>query len=77
MQRVINLVAVVSFVLSSTATAAIFMMFYRVQALKQLAISRIELEVQKSLTEALPGETDRMMNMLPKNTGPAIPSVGK
>lgn len=77
MQRIINLLAVTSFLLSGSMTAALVISFFQMEALQRAAVKRISGQITGAVEKELTGQFDQKLkgvsDSFPTQTGPAIP----
>jgi hypothetical protein len=70
MQKIINLLAVVSFLLSAGMSAMAIFVVLNAPKMKEAAIEKIQAEVMVLVMDATAKE---MQGMMPVETGPALP----
>lgn len=77
MQKIINLLAVTSFLLSGSMTAALVISFFQMEALQRAAVKRISSQITGAVEKELTGQFDQKLkgvsDSFPAQTGPAIP----
>jgi len=74
MQKVFNLMAVASFVMSGTLVAGTVVFYSRIPSLTKKYISELKLDLTQTILDQVPVPEIPEMPTLPKTTGPAIPS---
>jgi hypothetical protein len=75
MQKVFNVMAVASFVMSGAMAVGGVLFYTRVPSMAKKYISDLKLELTKTILEQVPVPEMPEMPQLPKTTGPAIPSI--
>ena len=75
MQKVINILAVLSFVGTASIIGGGAYVYMNREALAEQAKERITKAATAAITEALPGMLDTAVPELPEVTGPAMPSM--
>lgn len=73
MQKVINVMAVLSFLGTVTIIGGSGYVYWRRDAIVEDVKSKITAAVTQTVTNALPGLVDSAVPELPKATGPALP----
>ena len=73
MQKVFNVMAVASFVMSGAMAVGGVLFYTRIPSLTKLYISELKLELTQMITDMVPGQIDQAMPELPTTTGPAVP----
>ena len=77
MRLILDLMAVTGFALSASMTAALVITYTQFDSMKQKAIENMTGQITGAVTEKLTGELegkfDGMVDMIPTQTGPAIP----
>ena len=73
MQKVFNLMAVASFVMSGTLVAGTVVFYSRIPSLTKKYISELKLDLTQTILDQVPVPEIPEMPELPKATGPAIP----
>ena len=73
MQKIINVLAVLSFVGVSGIVGGGAYVYLNREALAEQARERVTKAVTEAVTAALPGMLDAAMPELPNTTGPALP----
>ena len=73
MQKVFNVMAVASFVMSGAMAVGGVLFYTRVPSLTKKYISDLKLELTKTILEQVPVPEIPEMPKLPTETGPAIP----
>ena len=73
MQKSLNILTAVTFVIAVCNAAVIVMAFTRGPSMVKKYISDIKLELTEALTQMVPGEIEEALPELPTSTGPAIP----
>ena len=73
MQKVFNLMAVASFVMSGTMVVGGVLFYSRIPSLTKKYISELKLELTETILNQVPVPEIPEMPELPKATGPAIP----
>ena len=76
MQKVINILAVVSFVGVAGIIGGGATVYLRRDAIVEDVKGKITAAVTETVTNAIPGMLDSAMPELPSATGPAVPSLG-
>ena len=74
MQKIINLLAVVSFLLSAGMSALAIFVALNAPKMKEAAIEKIQAEVMVLVMDAT---AKKMQGMMPVETGPALPFSGQ
>ena len=74
MQKIINLLAVVSFLLSAGMSALAIFVTLNAPKMKEAAIEKIQAEVMVLVMDAT---SKKMQGMMPVETGPALPFSGQ
>ena len=74
MQKVFNLMAVASFVMSGTLVAGTVVFYSRIPSLTKKYISELKLDLTQTILDQVPVPEIPEMPTLPTETGPAIPS---
>ena len=74
MQKVFNVMAVASFVMSGTMAVGGVLFYTRVPSLTKKYISELKLELTKTILDQVPVPEIPEMPKLPTETGPAITS---
>tara|TARA_A100001201_G_scaffold92791_1_gene80782 strand:+ start:20 stop:250 length:231 start_codon:yes stop_codon:yes gene_type:complete len=75
MQKVFNVMAVASFVMSGAMAVGGVLFYTRVPSMAKKYISDLKLELTKTILDQVPVPEIPEMPQLPKTTGPAIPSI--
>ena len=73
MQKYLNTLTAVTFVIAVCNAAVIVMAFTRGPSMVKKYISEIKLELTETLTQMVPGEIEGALPEFPKSTGPAVP----
>ena len=73
MQKVFNVMAVASFVMSGAMAVGGVLFYTRVPSLTKKYISELKLELTKTILDQVPVPEIPEMPKLPTETGPAIP----
>lgn len=77
MQKIVNALAVTAFLLSGSMTAALVITFFQMEALQRAAVKRISGQITDAVEKELTGQFDDKLkgvsDLLPAQTGPAIP----
>ena len=77
MQKIFNLISVLSFAMSGAVVGSGFYAFSKLPELKQQAIDEAKALVGElvsgAVTDAMPGQVKEMIPVLPAETGPALP----
>ena len=73
MQKLFNVMAAASFVMSGAMVAGSVIFYTRIPSLTKLYISELKLELTQMITDMVPGQIDQAMPELPTTTGPAVP----
>ena len=77
MQKVFNVLAVLSFAMSGALVGGSYYAFSKLPGLKQQAIEEAKALVGElvsgAVTDAMPGQVKEMIPALPTETGPALP----
>ena len=77
MRKVIDALALTGFALSASLTAALVISYYQFDNIKRQAIENLTGEITGAvtgqLTKELDGKFDGMVDMIPTQTGPAVP----
>tara|TARA_Y100001938_G_C7994398_1_gene381259 strand:+ start:731 stop:955 length:225 start_codon:yes stop_codon:yes gene_type:complete len=73
MQKVINVLAVLSFIGLSSILATSGYVYWRRDAIAEQVTENITQAATEAIADVLPGMLDAAMPELPKTTGPAIP----
>jgi hypothetical protein len=77
MRKLVDAMAVAGFALSASMTAALVITYTQFDSMKQKAIqgmtTQITGAVTGELTKQLDGKFDGMVEMIPTQTGPAVP----
>ena len=73
MQKLINLMAVVGFLLSTSMTAALVISFFQFNSFMDKSMERIGGQVTEHIEAELEGKIQNSMPKLPDSTGPALP----
>tara|TARA_Y100000287_G_C13986755_1_gene240871 strand:+ start:161 stop:394 length:234 start_codon:yes stop_codon:yes gene_type:complete len=76
MQKLINILAVVSFVGVAGIIGGGATVYLRRDAIVEDVKGKITAAVTETVTKAIPGMLDSAMPELPSATGPAVPSLG-
>ena len=76
MQKLINILAVVSFVGVAGIIGGGATVYLRRDAIIEDVKGKITAAVTETVTSAIPGMLDSAMPELPSATGPAVPSLG-
>ena len=76
MQKLINILAVVSFVSVAGIIGGGATVYLRRDAIIEDVKGKITAAVTETVTNAIPGMLDSAMPELPSATGPAVPSLG-
>ena len=76
MQKLINILAVVSFVGVAGIIGGGATVYLRRDAIIEDVKGKITAAVTETVTNAIPGMLDSAMPELPSATGPAVPSLG-
>ena len=76
MQKLINILAVVSFVGVAGIIGGGAAVYLRRDAIVEDVKGKITAAVTETVTNAIPGMLDSAMPELPSATGPAVPSLG-
>jgi hypothetical protein len=76
MQKLINILAVVSFVGVAGIIGGGATVYLRRDAIVEDVKGKITAAVTETVTNAIPGMLDSAMPELPSATGPAVPSLG-
>ena len=76
MQKLINILAVVSFVGVAGIIGGGVTVYLRRDAIVEDVKGKITAAVTETVTNAIPGMLDSAMPELPSATGPAVPSLG-
>ena len=74
MQKVFNLMAVASFVMSGTLVAGTVVFYSRIPSLTKKYISELKLDLTQTILDQVPVPEIPEMPKLPTETGPAIKS---
>ena len=72
MQKVLNLLGVLGFVMSGTMVVGSLVLYTRIPSLTKYYMSELKLELTKVITQMVPAKLDDVMPELPSATGPAI-----
>ena len=75
MQKVINVIALLSGLTSLAVLGGGAYLYTQKDALVQGAVSKVTEAATEAITKALPGMLDSAMPELPEVTGPAVPSA--
>ena len=73
MQKLFNVMAAASFVMSGAMVAGTVVFYTRIPSITKHYISQLKGELTGMVTELVPAEIDDAMPELPTQTGPAIP----
>ena len=77
MRIIIDAMAVTGFVLSTSMTTALVISYTQFESMKQKAIENMTGQITGAVTDKLNGELegkfDGMVDMIPTQTGPAVP----
>jgi len=73
MQKVFNLMAVASFVMSGTLVAGTVVFYSRIPSLTKKYISELKLDLTQTILDQVPVPEIPEMPTLPTETGPAVP----
>ena len=73
MQKLFNVMAVTSFVMSGTLVAGVVVLYSNIPSITKHYMSQLQEELGKMVTDKLPVQLDKAMPKLPTSTGPAIP----
>ena len=74
MQKLFNVMAAASFVMSGAMVAGLVIFYTRIPSLTKLYISELKLELTKTILDQVPVPKMPEMPKLPTKTGPAITS---
>lgn len=74
MQKVFNLMAVASFVMSGAMVVGGVLFYSRIPSLTKKYISELKLDLTQTILDQVPVPEIPEMPTLPKTTGPVIPS---
>ena len=75
MQKVINVIALLSGLTSLAVLGGGAYLYTQKDALVQGAVNKVTEAATEAITKALPGMLDSAMPELPSSTGPAIPKL--
>jgi|TARA_R100000084_G_scaffold23399_1_gene8346 hypothetical protein len=75
MQKIYNLLGVLSFVMSGTMAVMGVVAYTRVPSMVKNYTSELKLELTKTILDQIPVPEIPKMPQLPSQTGPAIPSI--
>ena len=73
MQKYLNTLTAVTFVIAVCNAAVIVMAFTRGPSMVNKSISDIKLELTETLTQMVPTQIEGALPEFPKSTGPAVP----
>ena len=73
MQKLFNVMAVTSFVMSGTLVAGVVVLYSNIPSITKHYMSQLQEELGKMVTDKLPIQLDKAMPKLPTSTGPAVP----
>lgn len=77
MRKVIDALALTGFALSASLTAALVISYYQFDNIKKQAVENLTGQITGAVTdklaEDLEGKFDGMVDMIPTQTGPAVP----
>tara|TARA_R100000406_G_scaffold5271_3_gene3615 strand:+ start:365 stop:598 length:234 start_codon:yes stop_codon:yes gene_type:complete len=73
MQKLFNVMAAASFVMSGAMVAGTVVFYTRIPSITKHYISQLKGELTGMVTELVPAEIDNAMPELPTQTGPAMP----
>ena len=73
MQKLFNVMAAASFVMSAGMVFGTVTIYSRIPALTKRYVSELKLELTQMITDMVPGQIDEVMPELPTQTGPAMP----
>jgi len=77
MRKVIDALALTGFALSASLTAALVISYYQFDNIKKQAVENLTGQITGAVTDKLNGELegkfDGMVDMIPTQTGPAVP----
>ena len=69
MQKLFNVMALTSFVMSSGMVIGTGLLYTRIPSLTKHYVSELKLELTKMITDMVPGQIDEAMPELPRETG--------
>jgi hypothetical protein len=75
MQKVINVIALLSGLVSLSVVAGGAFLYTSKDKIVENAKAQITASITESITNALPGIVDAAVPVIPKTTGPAIPTI--
>ena len=73
MQKLFNVMAAASFVMSAGMVIGTVTIYSRIPALTKRYVSELKVELTQMITDMVPGQIDEVMPELPTQTGPAMP----
>ena len=73
MQKLFNVMAAASFVMSTGMVIGTVTIYSRIPALTKHYVNELKGELTGMITEMVPGQIDEVMPELPTSTGPAMP----
>lgn len=77
MRKVIDALALTGFALSASLTAALVISYYQFDNIKKQAVENLTSQITGAVTDKLAGDLegkfDGMVDMIPTQTGPAVP----
>ena len=73
MQKLFNVMAAASFVMSAGMVIGTVMIYTRIPSITKHYIDELKGELTGMITEMVPGQIDQAMPELPAATGPAVP----
>jgi len=73
MQKLFNVMAAASFVMSGTLVAGVVVLYSNIPSITKHYMSQLQEELGKMVTDKLPVQLDKAIPKLPTSTGPAIP----
>ena len=73
MQKLFNVMAAASFVMSGTLVAGVVTLYSNIPSITKHYMSQLQEELGKMVTDKLPVQLDKAMPKLPISTGPAVP----
>ncbi len=73
MQKLFNVMAAASFVMSGTLVAGVVVFYSNIPSITKHYMSQLQEELGKMVTDKLPVQLDKAMPKLPTITGPAVP----